>query len=80
MLKRFIAYYRPHRRIFALDMIAALFVALIGMVYPVVTNQMLNNLIPNRQYRQIVIAGIIVLILYILRMLLRWESNRRMMS
>jgi len=72
MLKRFIAYYRPHRRIFALDMIAALFVALIGMVYPVVTNQMLNNLIPNRQYRQIVIAGIIVLILYILRMLLRY--------
>lgn len=72
MLKRFIAYYRPHRLIFALDMIAALFVALIGMVYPMVTNQMLNNLIPNRQYRQIVIAGVIVLILYVLRMLLRY--------
>ena len=72
MLKRFIAYYKPHRLMFTLDMIAAFFISLIGMVYPMVTNRMLNDLIPNRQYRQIVIAGIIVLVLYIIRMLLRY--------
>ena len=72
MLKRFIAYYKPHRLMFTLDMVAAFFISLIGMVYPMVTNRMLNDLIPNRQYRQIVIAGIIVLILYIIRMLLRY--------
>ena len=72
MLKRFIAYYKPHRLMFALDMIAAFFISLIGMVYPVVTNKMLNDLIPNRMYRQIVIAGIVVLVLYVLRMLLRY--------
>ena len=72
MLKRFIAYYKPHRLMFALDMIAAFFISLIGMVYPVVTNKMLNELIPNRMYQQIVIAGIVVLVLYVLRMLLRY--------
>ena len=72
MLKRFIAYYKPHKFMFALDMIAAFFISLIGMVYPMVTNRMLNDLIPNRMYRQIVIAGIIVLVLYIIRMLLRY--------
>ncbi len=72
MLKRFIAYYKPHKLIFTLDMIAAFFISLIGMVYPVVTNKMLNDLIPNRMYRQIVIAGILVLVLYIIRMLLRY--------
>ena len=72
MLKRFIAYYKPHKVIFTLDMIAAFFISLIGMVYPVVTNKMLNDLIPNRMYRQIVIAGVLVLILYIIRMLLRY--------
>ena len=72
MLKRFIAYYKPHRLMFALDMIAAFFISLIGMVYPVVTNKMLNDLIPNRMYQQIVIAGIVVLVLYVLRMLLRY--------
>ncbi len=56
----------------ALDMLASLFISLMGMVYPVVTNQMLNNYIPNKQYRAIVIAGGVVLILYVLRMFLRY--------
>ena len=72
MLKRFIAYYKPHRFMFALDMLAALLISVIGMVYPMVTNKMLNDLIPNRLYDQIIIAGVIVLILYIVRMLLRY--------
>ena len=72
MLKRFIAYYKPHKFMFAMDMLASLFISLIGMVYPVVTNRMLNDLIPNRLYREIVIAGVVVLILYIIRMLLRY--------
>ena len=72
MLNRFIAYYKPHRFMFALDMLAALLISVIGMVYPMVTNKMLNDLIPNRLYDQIIIAGVIVLILYIVRMLLRY--------
>ena len=72
MLKRFIAYYKPHKFMFAMDMLASLFISLIGMVYPIVTNRMLNDLIPNRLYREIVIAGVVVLILYIIRMLLRY--------
>ncbi len=72
MLKRFIAYYRPHRFMFALDMLASLLISVIGMVYPIVTNKMLNDLIPNRLYRQIIIAGVIVLALYVLRLALRY--------
>lgn len=72
MLKRFIAYYRPHRKMFALDMLASLLISLIGMVYPMVTNKMLNDLIPNQKYRTIVWAGLAVLGLYLLRMLLRY--------
>ena len=72
MLKRFIAYYKPHKFMFTLDMLASLLISLIGMVYPIVTNRMLNDLIPNRLYRQIILAGVIVLGLYILRMLLQF--------
>ncbi len=72
MLKRFIAYYRPHRLIFTLDMLAALFVALIGIVYPMITREMLNELIPNKEYRKIVIAGVGLLLLYLVRMLLNF--------
>ena len=72
MLKRFISYYRPHKKMLILDMLAALSISLIGMVYPIVTNRMLNEYIPQKMYRAIVIAGIIVLGLYVLRMLLNY--------
>lgn len=72
MLKRFISYYRPHKLIFTLDMLASLLVALVGIVYPIITREMLNELIPNKQYRMIVFAGIGLLLLYIVRMLLNF--------
>ena len=72
MLKRFISYYGPHKKLLVLDMLAALFISLIGMVYPIVTNEMLNNFIPNKMYSTIIIAGSCVLLLYLVRMLLRY--------
>ncbi len=72
MFKRFICYYKPHRKMLALDMLASLLISVIGMVYPVVTNKMLNIYIPEKMYSAIVMAGVIVLALYIVRMLLRY--------
>ena len=72
MLKKFLSYYKPHKKMMVLDMLAALFISLIGTVYPIVTNKMLNEFIPGKMYGAIVIAGVIVLGLYFLRMLLRY--------
>ena len=72
MVKRFISYYKPHKLMFSLDMIASVLISLLGMIYPVMTNRMLNDYIPNRAYRSIIIAGVGVLVLYIIRMLLRY--------
>lgn len=72
MLKRFISYYKPHTKMLTLDMLASLLISIIGMVYPVVTNNMLNTYIPQKMYKTIVISGIVVLTLYVIRMLLRY--------
>ena len=56
----------------SLDMLASLLISIIGMVYPVVTNNMLNTYIPQKMYKTIVISGIVVLSLYVIRMLLRY--------
>ena len=72
MLKRFIHYYKPHYKMLTLDMLASLLISVIGMTYPIVTNRMLNDYIPNKMYSTIVIAGVIVLLLYVVRMLLRY--------
>lgn len=72
MLKKFISYYKPHKKIFFLDMLASFFVSLIGIVYPIVTRTMLNDLIPERKYRLIIIFGVLLLALYALRMFLNY--------
>ena len=72
MIKRFLHYYKFHKKLFVLDMCASLLVSLIGIVYPVITRKMLNELIPDKNYRLIVIFGISLLILYICKMLLNY--------
>ena len=72
MLKRFLHYYKPHKKLFALDMGASLIVALISIVYPMITRTMLNDLIPNRNYRLILVFGLALLLIYVIRMLLNY--------
>ena len=67
MLKRFLSYYKPHRVMFFFDMLASLTVASIGIFYPIITRSMLNDFIPNREYRDIIFFGTLLLVLYAIR-------------
>ena len=67
MLKRFLAYYKPHKVMFIFDMLASLAVASVGIFYPIITRMMLNDFIPNRQYRDIIFFGSLLLLLYLVR-------------
>ena len=68
MLKRFLSYYKPHKKIFALDMLASFTMSVIAIFYPMITRKMLNQLIPQQRYNEIVIYGVGLLIIYLLRM------------
>ena len=72
LVRRFIHYYKPHKKLFFMDMGASVLVALIGVVYPIITRTMLNTLIPERNYRMIVILGVTLLALYFAKMLLNY--------
>ena len=72
MLKRFVSYYKPHKKMLILDLLAALMISVTGMVYPIITRMMLNDYIPNKAYKAIIISGIIVLAIYVVRMLLNY--------
>ncbi len=72
MFKKFVSYYKPHKKLFALDMLASFFISALGMVYPIVTRTMLNDYIPNKKIRLIVIFGICLFAIYFVRMLLRY--------
>jgi len=72
MIKKFLSYYKPHKKLFCLDMLASLLVALVGVVYPIVTRSMLNDLIPNKKWQLIVLFGLLLLGLYFVRMALNF--------
>ncbi len=72
MLKRFLSYYKPHKLMFTLDMIASLAVSLLGMVYPIITRHMLNDFIPNKNVKLIITFGIVLLAIYFVRMFLNY--------
>ena len=72
MIKRFAHYYKPHKKIFIMDMAASFLVAVIGMVYPIVTRYMLNDWIPEQKINLIIIGGSLLLIAYLMRLGLRY--------
>lgn len=73
MLKRFIEYYKPHKKMLALDMLASIIIALLGMVYPMLTRSMLEDFLEGTQTAEkIVYASALVLALYIVRLFLRY--------
>ena len=72
LVRRFIHYYKPHKKLFFMDMGASVLVSLIGVVYPIITRTMLNTLIPEKNYRMIVILGVTLLALYFAKMMLNY--------
>lgn len=68
MLKRFLSYYKPHKKIFILDMLAAFTMSVIGIFYPMITRELLNDFMPNKKYTEIIVCGSLLLLVYLMRM------------
>ncbi len=68
MLKRFIAYYKNHKKAFVLDMSASMAASILSVVYPIITRKMLNEYIPNKEVNSINYEGLLVLGIYLIRM------------
>ncbi len=69
IFRRFTQYYRPYRRLFALDMVCATIVAALDLIFPLSTRWFIDNWIPNEQWQQIVIFTCALVLLYVIRMI-----------
>ena len=70
MFSIFLSFFKPHRGLFFLDMVCALFVALVDLSYPVISRKAINTLLPNLQYKTFFIVMGIVVLAYVVRSLL----------
>ncbi|MFH1939165.1 MAG: ABC transporter ATP-binding protein [bacterium] len=72
MLKKFISYYKPYWKLFSLDMSCAFLIAAIDLVFPLITRQFINDIIPNGKLRIFYIFIIALLILAVVRAVLNY--------
>jgi ATP-binding cassette, subfamily B, bacterial len=63
--KRFAAYYRPHRGLFALDFSSAVAAGLLELAFPVAVTLFIDRLLPTNQLGLIVLASLGLLLIYI---------------
>lgn len=66
-IKKFLKYYKPHRKVFILDMTAAFFLAACDMLYPLVTRTMLNDYIENDKLAMLLLAGTFLAVAFIIK-------------
>ncbi len=72
MLKKFISYYKPHRRLFIIDMICALLVSICNIVYPLIAQLIIDDYAKEKNWQMILILCTILLIIYIIKALLNF--------
>ena len=75
-LRIFAAYYRPHRGMFAVDMLCALLSCFADLAFPYATRYALNSLLPQRLFRQFFILMALLAAAYVLKALLSYVVTR----
>lgn len=75
MIRRFIAYYLPYKKLFMLDFGCAVFVALLELGFPVVVQWMIDSLLPTQNWTMISWMGLFLLALYLISMGLHFVVN-----
>ena len=78
MLKKFVKYYKPHLKLFIIDMICAIIISVIDLIFPIITNSVLREIIPSDEFtsdvimRIIISIGIILAVFYFVRFMLSY--------
>lgn len=67
MFKKFIAYYKPHKKLFFLDMFFAFLISIFDLVFPMFTRNMVNVIIPEGDMPMLLKMTGIMIVLFILR-------------
>lgn len=74
-LKRFVAYYKPHKWTFAVDMTCSFIFSISGLVYPMISQRILRQSIPNGIINDVLILCAVLLGIYLLRAGMKYYIN-----
>ena len=67
MIKQFIKYYKPYKKLFFMDLLAALLFAICNLIYPMITRNIMNEVVPNKDLRMLVVFALALLFIFIMK-------------
>ncbi len=67
IMGRFVSYFRPHWKLFTLDMTCAVLIAVVDIIFPIVSREAMNRWLPQQEYRVFFIVMGIVTLAFLLR-------------
>ena len=72
LLGIFVSYFRPHMKLFLMDMVCALTISVIDLSFPFVSRICMNELIPESRYTAFFTVIAILLLAYLLRSVMQY--------
>lgn len=66
-LRIFFSYFRPHRRLFVIDIVCALIAAVVDLAFPLVTRWSINTVLPQGLYTTFFTAMAVMALAYLIR-------------
>lgn len=72
MLKRFFSYYRPYKSLFLLDFCCAILAGALELAFPVAVNQVIDKIMPQNNFRLVMMACLGLFIFYIINTILQY--------
>ncbi|MDD6043592.1 MAG: ABC transporter ATP-binding protein [Eubacteriaceae bacterium] len=72
MIRNFVKFYKPHIKLFAIDMFCAFVVALCDLFYPVIAKNIINDYVPNQNIRLFIIWAVVLFAIYIIKAFLNF--------
>lgn len=64
LLKRFFSYYKPHRRLFAIDLVCSFLISVCNMFYPMIARNIMNDYVPNQNLRLLIVWALVMAAIY----------------
>ena len=71
-LRRFVKYYKPHRKLFFFDLICSFTISVCNMFYPMIARNIMNDYVPNENLRLLITWAIVLACIYALKCLLTY--------
>ena len=71
-LRIFLRYFRNHKGLFAVDMLCALLIAAVDLLFPLVTRTALYDMLPNRMFAVFFVVMGVMVLCYLLRSFLNY--------